>query len=123
MMSLENFEQIVDTVLENLPLEFAVKLDNVAITVEKWPTPADLKSIKAHPGTLLFGLYRGVPQTQRGNYSAALPDKIVVFASPILIVSKDADDAKRRIRQTVLHEIGHHFGMSEQQIRKAEKEG
>lgn len=120
-MTLEEFEKIVDEVLEDLPPEFSGKLDNVVISVEKWPTLFDLRSIMAHPGTLLFGLYRGVPQTQRGHYSGVLPDKIVIFAGPILMVSKDLDDAKRRIRQTVLHEIGHHFGMSEAEIRKAER--
>lgn len=111
-MNLEEFEKIVQEAVETLPQEFREKLDNVAITVESWPTP--------HPRTLLFGLYRGVPHTQRGAHYSALPDKIVIFAGPILSVSRDPEDARRRIRNTVLHEIGHHFGMSEEQIRRAE---
>lgn len=119
-MDIGEFEKIVEEVLENLPKEFAEKLDNVQILVEDWPTPQDLQSIRMHPRTLLFGLYRGVPQTQRGAHYSSLPDKIAIFAGPILTVSRDLGDAKRRIRKTVLHEIGHHFGMSEKQIRKAE---
>lgn len=121
-MRFSDFEKIVQEVVETLPQDFRGKLDNVAITVEPWPTPRDLQSIRAHPRTLLFGLYRGVPQTQRGAHYSALPDKIVIFAGPILAVSQDREDAKRRIRKTVLHEIGHHFGMSEAQIRHAERE-
>lgn len=119
-MNLEEFEEIVNQAVKDLPAEFAKKLDNVDIIVEHWPTPQDLQSIGAHPRTLLFGFYRGVPQTQRGAHYSAIPDKIVIFAGPILTVSRNLEDAKRRIRSTVLHEIGHHFGMSEAQIRKAE---
>ncbi len=119
-MTLEEFEDIVLEVVSNLPKEFVEKLDNVGIVVEAWPTPAHIENISTRPGTLLFGLYRGVPKTQRGSYYSALPDKITIFAGPILSVASDVEDAKRRVRSTVLHEIGHHFGMSEDQIRRAE---
>lgn len=121
IMNLDEFHRIVDEVVENLPKEFADKLHNVEITVDVWPTEQEMRSIRAHPGTLLFGLYRGVPHTQRGAHYSSLPDKIIIFAGPILSVSHDLEDAKRRIRSTVLHEIGHHFGMSEEEIRKAER--
>lgn len=116
----EQFESIVAEVLETIPDTFRKELDNVAITVELWPSIEDLKSIRSHPGTLLFGLYRGVPKTKRGlYYSAVLPDKITIFAGPILSISQSSEELKEQIRKTVIHEIGHYFGMSEEDIRKA----
>ena len=122
-MTIEEFEQIVQETLHTLPEEFTSELDNVDILVESWPTEEDLRSIFAHPGTTLFGLYRGIPKTKRGNnYNAVLPDKIIIFAGPILQFFPDPETAKKQIKKTVLHEIGHHFGMSEKDIRKAQEE-
>jgi predicted Zn-dependent protease with MMP-like domain len=121
-MSLEEFEGVVNKTIEDLPKEFGEKLENVDVLVEIWPTLEDMQSIRSHPGSILFGLYRGIPQTQRGlYYSGVLPDKIVIFAGPILSMSSTIHEAKDQIKKTVLHEIGHHFGMSEEDIRKAEK--
>lgn len=122
-MSPDEFQEIVDATIKNLPPEFASKMENVDVLVEDWPNNYEMESIKAHPGkSLLFGLYRGVPKTKRGNYySGVLPDKITIFAGPILLVSKDKEDAKKKIKDTVLHEIGHHFGLSDEQIIKAQK--
>lgn len=120
-MTIEQFQEIVHQTVETLPEEFKKYLDNVDIQVETWPTPQDLQAIRAHPGTILFGLYRGIPQTKRGlNYTGALPDSIVIFAGPIISMSKNLPEAKEQIRKTVLHEIGHYFGMTEEDIRKAE---
>lgn len=122
-MSLEEFEDEVQRVVEELPEEFKSQLDNVDILVEIWPTEGDLHSILAHPGTTLFGLYKGVPKTKRGSsYSAVLPDKITIYAGPILTLSPTLEDAKIQIKKTVLHEIGHYFGMSEESIRKAQND-
>lgn len=120
-MTLEEFEQLVEEAVRNLPWEFAVQLDNVGIIVEAWPSESEMNSIKAHPGTLLFGLYRGVPKTKRPSNYSALPDKIIIYAGPILAISKDLEDAKRKVAETVFHEIGHHFGMSDEQIYRAQK--
>ncbi len=122
-MDIEEFQKIVDETLATLPEDFKSELDNVDILVEIWPTQEDLRSIFAHPGTTLFGLYRGIPKTKRGdNYNAVLPDKIIIFAGPILQFSPTPEDAKKQIKKTVLHEIGHYFGMSEKDIRQAQKE-
>lgn len=121
-MTIDEFQEIVNQTVDSLPEEFKIKLENVDIQVEIWPTIQDLQAIRAHPGTILFGLYRGIPQTKRGlNYSGALPDSIVIFAGPIISMSENVDAAKEQIRKTVLHEIGHYFGMSEEDIRKAQK--
>lgn len=122
-MTLEQIEKLVSETVDTLPEEFKKALDNVAIMVEIWPTEQDLKSIFAHPGVTLFGLYRGIPLTKRGsNYSAVLPDKIIIFAGPILSFSKSLTEAKVQIKKTVLHELGHYFGMSEKAIREAQSE-
>lgn len=117
-MTLEEVENIVEETVKNLPEEFATALDNVGLVVEPWPTQEEFESIKAHPTkTLLFGLYYGVPKTRRPWSYSALPDKITIYAGPILMISKDLEDARQRIKNTVLHEIGHHFGMSDEQLK------
>lgn len=122
-MDPEEFERIVDDAVASIPEEFRKALDNVDILVEVWPNSLDLQSIRAHPGTILFGLYRGVPKTKRGlYYSGVLPDKITIFAGPILSMANSINDVKHQIKRTVIHEIGHYFGMSEETIRKAEAE-
>lgn len=120
---LEKFEELVDEAVGNIPEEFRKLLDNVDILISDWPTQEDLQSVRAHPQTSLFGLYRGIPKTKRGlYYSGVLPDKITIFAGPILSVSKDEEEAKSLVKKTVIHEIGHYFGMSEEAIRQAESE-
>jgi predicted Zn-dependent protease with MMP-like domain len=118
-MEREAFEKAVTAALESLHEKFAKQLENVEVVIDEWLTREDLRSEGLRPNSLLFGLYYGVPKTKRGVYYSALPDKITIFAGPILAVAKDMDDAKKIIRDTVLHEIGHYFGMSDAQIRKA----
>ncbi len=122
-MDIDEIEDLVKQTVEELPEEFKSALDNVDILVEDWPTQEDLRSIFAHPGVTLFGLYRGIPKTKRitSNYNAVLPDKIVIFAGPIFRFSPTLDAAKKQIKNTVLHELGHYFGMSEVAIRKAQR--
>ncbi len=111
-------QKIVDQTIKDLPSEFATQLDNVGVVVESWPTQAEFESIKSHPSqTLLFGLYKGIPKTFRPHNYSALPDKITIYAGPILMISKDISDAKEKIKKTVLHEIGHHFGLSDAQLK------
>ncbi len=121
-MTIKEFEELVAAALDNLPEQFARAMDNVEVVVEIWPTRQDLVDggVKGH-GTL-FGLYRGVPKTQRGTYHSVLPDKIVIFAGPIVqIFGEHPDAVKAQVRDTVLHEVGHHFGMTDEEIRKAGK--
>jgi len=115
------FEQFVAEVLDSLPEKFGKKLQNVAVIVEDWPNTHHLLAGKVKPGMTLFGLYEGVPQTKRGQYMAVLPDKISIFAGPILMaVGENVIEIRKQIRRTVLHEIGHHFGMNEKEIRDAQ---
>lgn len=121
-MTLREFESLVTETVDQMPKEFAEALSNVDIVVEIWPNELDMKDGGSHRGTWLFGLYRGIPQTRRGQYTGAIPDKIIIFAGPILSAYwPDMKAVRQQIKSTVLHEIGHHFGMSEEQIRKAER--
>ena len=119
-MTLREFENLVKQALDGLPEQFAKALNNVEVVVEVWPTPFHLTSGTVGQGMTLFGLYQGIPKTRRGNYSNVLPDKISIFAGPIVqAVGDDPEAVKKQVRNTILHEIGHHFGMNEEQIRRA----
>ncbi len=111
------FRKLVEEALDSLPKEFAEKLSNVSVTVDYLPTPYQLRKAKVPPWTLLLGLYEGVPQTKRGIYYSTIPDKITIFKNAIEQVSEDEEDIKEQVRQTVIHEIGHHFGLSDEQLK------
>lgn len=111
------FRELVGEALDSLPLKFAKKLDNVSVVVEDTPTPSQLKKLGLSPGTLLFGLYEGIPQVKRGNYSGVLPDRITIFKNSIEKVSQTDEDVKTQIRTAVIHEIGHHFGLSDSELK------
>jgi len=120
MMDLATFEQLVDESLESLPDEIAGWLDNVAIIIAEWPTPEQLAQSGLGPGNMLLGLYVGVPKTHRGfTYGETVPDKIVIFRQPIQRLYRTPDRIRAQVRRTVLHEIGHHFGLDEAQLRSA----
>lgn len=122
----ETFDKIVDEAVELLPSEFLEKLENVSIITADWPSPHQLQKLKIKSGHnhLLFGLYEGIPQTRRRSYGIGgpLPDKITIYKIPHLMVSRSMEQLVKRVRSTVMHEVGHHFGMSEEQIRKAESD-
>ena len=120
-MNKKDFEELVREGIRDIPEKFLRKLDNVAIVIEDEPTPAKKKKLNIHSGWTLLGLYEGVSQTRRGaNYNAVLPDKITIFQKPIEKEARDEKDLKEIVRNTVWHEIAHHFGMSETQVRQAE---
>ena len=122
-MNLEEFEALVARALESLPQEFAKKPDNVDVVVEAWPSAKQLRQTRVGSGMTLYGLYQGVPRTKRGQYFGVLPDKITIFAGPILqSFGSDVEAVKDQVRRTVIHEIAHHFGMSEEDIRRAQQE-
>ena len=115
------FEKIVEEGIKAIPEKFLRKLDNVVIVIEAEPTPAQKKKLNIHPGWTLFGLYEGVPQLERGtNYTAVLPDKITIFQKPIEDEAVDEKDIKEIVKNTVWHEIAHHFGMDESRVSQVE---
>ncbi|MGI8420295.1 MAG: metallopeptidase family protein [Candidatus Levyibacteriota bacterium] len=104
MMNEQEFEAIIRKTINALPPNFKEQLENVEITVEDEP-----------PNPSLLGLYHGVPKTARNSYST-LPDKITIYRLPLLQISGTREEAENNIRKTVLHEIGHHFGLSDQEL-------
>jgi predicted Zn-dependent protease with MMP-like domain len=114
----KRFKELVEEALDYLPKEFSEKLNNVTVTVDDFPTDYQLRKAKIPPWALLFGLYEGVPQTKRGIYYSNIPDKITIFKNAILQVSSTEEEIRERVRQTVIHEIGHHFGLSDIELRR-----
>ena len=120
MIDLATFESLVDEALESLPEEIAGWLDNVAIVVEEWPSPQQLAQAGLGPQGMLLGLYVGVPRTRRGaRYGETVPDQIIIFRQPIQRIYRTPDAIRAQVRRTVLHEIGHHFGLDESQLHAA----
>lgn len=94
-------------------------MENVSVTIADYPSSYQIRKSNLPPWALLFGLYEGVPLTKRtSNYSGVMPDKITIFKNAILRVSGTPEDVKAQVRSTVIHEIGHHFGLSDAQLRK-----
>jgi predicted Zn-dependent protease with MMP-like domain len=120
-MSNEQFEALVAAGIDAIPAEYTERLDNVAIVVSDEPTPEQRQRLSLRPWTTLFGLYQGVPLGRRGSgYSLVLPDKITIFRRPIEAAARSNEEVKEIVRNTVWHEIAHHFGMDESQVRAAE---
>lgn len=118
-MTDREFEELVKEGIDAIPEEFGEMIDNVAIVIADEPTPQQMQKLKLRPHALLFGLYEGVPKTARGNYTIALPDKITIFKNPVLTITRgDKDAVRKHVIDTVWHEIGHHFGLSDKEIHK-----
>jgi predicted Zn-dependent protease with MMP-like domain len=117
LLSREAFETLVDEAINSLPDEVQRWLDNVAIVVADRPSPEQQARTGLGPGGLLFGLYEGVPKTKRGvTYGEAVPDKILIYQRPIELVCRTPAQVRDQVRRTVLHEIGHHLGMDEEEL-------
>lgn len=118
-VSPETFDELVVQALESLPEEIREKLDNVAILVEDYPTRSQLRAGGVGRGGLLLGLYEGVPLTRRDSgYNMVMPDRITLFREPILLVCRSLDEVRKTIAHTVVHEVAHHFGISDERLRE-----
>lgn len=116
-VSKAQFGRLVEEALAELPDEFAKFIEEVPIEVRDNPTPAQLRRVGVKRGRLLLGLYQGRPRTVRNvEDSGALPDVIYIFQNPIESVCDDESQLIQQVRTTVLHEIGHHFGMDEDDL-------
>jgi predicted Zn-dependent protease with MMP-like domain len=115
-VSEERFEELVADALDSIPLELADEMENVVVVVEDWPTAEQLEGRR---GTLL-GLYQGIDLPRRSpvSYSGAMPDQITIFKGPLERIASDEDDLARQVRVTVLHEVGHHFGLSDARLHE-----
>jgi predicted Zn-dependent protease with MMP-like domain len=110
-----DFDAVIDDALDELPAVFAERLGSVAIVVEEEPTPAQLASVGAHG---LFGLYEGVPRTRWGADGAAVASKITLFRGPLSRANRDPERLAAAIRDTLHHEIAHHFGIDDARLRE-----
>lgn len=122
MLTRADFEELVEAGINAIPEKFLKLLDNVAVVIEDEPSLVQRRAMRLRSDMTLFGLYEGIPQSRRGgNYSWVLPDKITIFMKPILEAARTDDEVEILVRDTVWHEIAHHFGMDEGRVRKAER--
>lgn len=118
-LTLEAFADLVETALTALPPAIAGQMENVAVTVAEWPSPAQRRAMRMRPGQALYGLYEGIPLTGRTQgYTLTMPDRITIFMYPMVNDHPTPAAIQEEVRRTVLHEIGHHFGMDEGQLRR-----
>ncbi len=115
-MDQRTFETIVRDTIEDLPGEFHHALENVAIMVEEEPDPVALQDLDLDPDDELFGVYVGVPLIDRGTAHTGLPDRIVIFRGPILRACDTPESISAEIRHTVIHELGHHMGLTDDEM-------
>jgi predicted Zn-dependent protease with MMP-like domain len=121
-MKREEFERIAGETLDSLPDPFRKAIDNVRIVVEELPAESSVRRKGYRPGTLLLGLYEGIPLTRRGTWygmSPVIPDTITLYHGNIEAAARSEAEVPDIIRDTLIHEIGHYFGMSEREIRAA----
>lgn len=115
-LGVEEFEQLVADALDGIPEQLGGVMDNVVVVVEDWPTEEQLEGCE---GTLL-GLYEGMSLIERSpmSYSDLLPDIITIFRGPLCRLAEDRDDLVNLINTTVIHEVAHHFGISDDRLEE-----
>ncbi|HVS66846.1 MAG TPA: metallopeptidase family protein [Thermoanaerobaculia bacterium] len=104
--------------IDTLPGEFADLLDNVFVVVEESPSPEDLVALEMRPDEAdeLLGLYQGTPLGDRGTEYVDLPDRVVLYRRSILRVCRRERDVRDEVRDTLIHELGHHFGLDDDEM-------
>jgi len=112
-LSDEEFDRLITRAMDELPQEYIMGLENVAITYEDEPTEEQKVKMEIDHNHLLLGLYEGIPLTQRGNgYSFVLPDKITLFKWPLLAISNTEGEFFEHIKRTLWHEMAHYYGLN-----------
>jgi predicted Zn-dependent protease with MMP-like domain len=114
----QTFEQLVTDALAELPPEFAARLQNIEVLIEQHPSHEQRQAVGLEPWQTLYGLYRGVPLTQRTSSMLVLPDTITLFQGPLERDFPQPDALRAQVRRTVLHEIAHFFGISDDRLRE-----
>lgn len=117
----DDFQVLVDEALKTLPKEHIRRLENVAIVYERDPSPEQRRELKLRHDQTLFGLYQGVPLSQRQGMSRLLPDKITLFINPLCHSVASVLDLKDQIRHTLWHEIAHYYGLNHQRISELDR--
>lgn len=116
------FEKYVAEALASIPQRFRKAMQNIAIVVEDEPSPELLAEMDIEPPDTLLGLYQGTPLTERHwGYGNTLPDRVLIFRGPHERSAEDEDDLIVAIAETLIHEIGHYFGLSEEEIEEIEE--
>lgn len=114
-----DFQEILRQALSDLPERFRQALENVAVVVEEWPPDWLLDELGVLPEETLYGFYHGVPLPERSvSLSGNLPDKISIYRGPLQEDFPRPAELRRQIRVTLLHEIGHYFGMNEEELER-----
>lgn len=118
----EEFEDLVDRAWETIPQTFRDRFSNVALFVQDEPTREQLRQAGVPYGSTLFGLYQGIPLDRRGSgYSMAMPDQVTIFQGPIEREARTRREVGQIVFDTLWHELAHHLGMDEDEVREAER--
>ncbi len=121
-MNRSEFEKLVERALKRLPTPFKEKLDNIAVVVEDWADEDTLAEMGIDPPDTLYGLYRGVDITRRDSYYGnCLPDTITIYQGPIEEDCDSRQDMAELVRETVMHELGHYFGLDDEELHRIEE--
>lgn len=115
-MHVDAFEQLIIDVLDSLPPTFAQHLDNLEILVEDRPSPELLQTMQLTSADTIYGYYEGLPLTERSSYDLAMPSTITIFREPLETDFPEPEELRAEVRQTVLHELAHHFGISDARL-------
>ena len=120
-MTRAKFEALVARAMRGLPRKFRDKIKNIAVVVEDWADAETLAEMDIEPPDTLYGLYRGVDITRRdASYGNVLPDVITIYQGPIEEDAVDEDDMAEIVRETVIHELGHYFGLDDDTMHRIE---
>lgn len=121
-MNRDAFERLVADALRSIPRRFRDAMHNIAVVVEDEPSAELLDEMEIEPPDTLLGLYQGTPLTERSwDFGNRLPDRILIFQGPHERDAEDEADLVVAIGETLIHEVGHYFGMSEEQIEEIEE--
>ncbi|MEO8862748.1 MAG: metallopeptidase family protein [Candidatus Saccharimonadales bacterium] len=117
----EQFEQLINESMDELPQQYIERLNNVAVTYDGEPSPEQRQKLELRQDQTLFGLYEGVPLTKRGaGYSLVIPDKITIFKIPMLRAVNSMAQLKFQVKHTLWHEIAHYYGLDHDRIHELE---
>jgi predicted Zn-dependent protease with MMP-like domain len=122
-LSRKEFERLVERAIARLPRSFREKLENIAVVVEDWADEETLEEMGIEPPDTLYGLYRGTDLTRRDTgYGNVLPDVITIYQGPIAEDSDSVEDMEALVQDTVVHEIGHYFGLDDDRLEELEQD-
>jgi predicted Zn-dependent protease with MMP-like domain len=119
---MDDFEAMVERALERIPGRFRRRMKNVAVVIEREPSPQQLARARVRRGSTLLGLYEGRPLTARSVFDGfTMPDRITIFQGPHERMAASREHLAKLVEDTVWHEVAHYFGMDELRVRTAER--